>query len=120
MKKFALYFDTDKEMEWLNKMAQEGYAMVDFFAGLYTFEPCEKGEWQYQIDIGNGFFGIFFRSGCGFGGLLCGRLGFRFVRLVRLVRPAGVDLASGVESAPGIKDRKKLEALFTELKGLDL
>ena len=41
-------------------------------------------------------------------------------RLVRLVRPAGVDLASGVESAPGIKDRKKLEALFTELKGLDL
>ena len=58
MKKFALYFDKDKEMEWLNKMVQEGYAMVDFFAGLYTFEPCEKGEWQYQIDIGNGFFGV--------------------------------------------------------------
>ena len=34
------------------------------------------------------------------------------------VRPAGVDVASGVESAPGVKDRKKLEALFTELKGL--
>ncbi len=58
MKKFALYYDKDKEMAWLNKMAQDGYAMTDFFAGLYTFEPCEKGEWQYQIDIGNGFFGV--------------------------------------------------------------
>lgn len=58
MKKFALYFDKDKEIEWLNQMAQDGYAMTGFFAGVYTFEPCEKGEWQYQVDIGNGFFGV--------------------------------------------------------------
>ena len=58
MKKFVLYFDKDKETEWLNKMAQDGWAMTDFFAGVYTFEPCEKGEWQYQIDIGNGFFSV--------------------------------------------------------------
>lgn len=58
MKKFALYFDKDKEIEWLNQMALDGYAMTGFFAGVYTFEPCEKGEWQYQIDIGNGFFGV--------------------------------------------------------------
>ena len=37
--------------------------------------------------------------------------------VVAAVRPAGVDVASGVESAPGVKDRKKLEALFNELKG---
>ena len=58
MKKFVMFYDKDKEVEWLNKMAQDGYAMTDFFAGLYTFEPCEKGEWQYQIDIGNGFFNV--------------------------------------------------------------
>ena len=40
--------------------------------------------------------------------------------VVSAVRPAGVDVASGVESAPGVKDRKKLEALFTELKGSQL
>ncbi|MCR5339592.1 MAG: DUF2812 domain-containing protein [Lachnospiraceae bacterium] len=58
MTKFKLYYDKDKEIEWLNEMAAEGYAMTSFFAGFYTFEPCEKGEWQYQVDIGNGFFSV--------------------------------------------------------------
>lgn len=58
MVKFKLYYDKDKEIEWLNEMAMQGYAMSSFFAGFYTFTPCEKGEWQYQIDIGNGFFGV--------------------------------------------------------------
>ena len=47
MTRFHLYFDKDKETEWLNQMAEEGYAMDSFFAGFYTFSPCEKGEWQY-------------------------------------------------------------------------
>lgn len=58
MRVFRLYFDKDKETEWLNRMADDGYAMVSFFSGIYTFVPCEKGEWQYQIDIGNGFFNV--------------------------------------------------------------
>ncbi len=58
MKVFRLYFDKDRETEWLNRMAQDGYAMESFFAGVYTFVPCEKGEWQYQIDIGNGLFRV--------------------------------------------------------------
>ena len=40
-------------------------------------------------------------------------------RLVRMIRPAGIDLASGVESAPGIKDERKLRELFQNLKGLE-
>ena len=32
-------------------MANEGWAMKSFFAGVFTFEPCEKGEYQYQIDF---------------------------------------------------------------------
>ena len=41
------------------------------------------------------------------------------VQLVRRIRPAGIDLASGVESAPGIKDERKLRELFQNLKGLE-
>lgn len=38
MKKFRLYLDKDKETEWLNQLAKEGYALKKFFAGVYTFE----------------------------------------------------------------------------------
>ncbi len=41
------------------------------------------------------------------------------VPLVRRIRPVGIDLASGVESAPGIKDELKLRELFRNLKGLE-
>jgi phosphoribosylanthranilate isomerase len=36
---------------------------------------------------------------------------------IATVRPWGVDVASGVESAPGIKDPAKLEAFFAALRG---
>jgi phosphoribosylanthranilate isomerase len=34
---------------------------------------------------------------------------------VTRVRPFGIDVSSGVEQSPGIKDRKKLDALFEAL-----
>ena len=40
--------------------------------------------------------------------------------LARSIRPAGLDLASGVEAAPGVKDELKLRELFQNLKGLEL
>lgn len=52
MIRFRLYYDKDKETVWLNKMASEGWALKRFFAGFYKFEPCEKGEYIYQIDFG--------------------------------------------------------------------
>lgn len=51
MKKFRLYFDKDKEEKWLNEMSEQGWAMADFFAGLYTFVPCKPGEYIYQVDM---------------------------------------------------------------------
>ena len=53
MIKFRLYFDKDKEVQWLNEMANLGWSIAHFFAGFYLFEPCEKGKYLYQIDFGN-------------------------------------------------------------------
>jgi phosphoribosylanthranilate isomerase len=36
---------------------------------------------------------------------------------VRLVRPHGVDVASGVELAPGVKDPARVEAFIRAAKG---
>ena len=37
--------------------------------------------------------------------------------LISRVKPAGIDLAGGVESAPGVKDENKLRQLFQNVKG---
>lgn len=58
MKKFRLYYDKDKETAWLNEMAAQGYAMTNFFAGLYTFDECTPGKYTYQIDFGDRLFGV--------------------------------------------------------------
>lgn len=51
MRKLRFYFDKDKEEKWLNKMCQKGWAMTGFCLGVYTFEPCEPGEYIYRIDM---------------------------------------------------------------------
>lgn len=53
MIKFRLYYDKDAETVWLNEMAENGWAMKRFFAGFYSFEKCEPGQYIYQIDFGN-------------------------------------------------------------------
>jgi phosphoribosylanthranilate isomerase len=35
---------------------------------------------------------------------------------ISLVRPDGIDIASGVESEPGVKDRVKIDALFERMR----
>lgn len=51
MLKFRMYFDKDAEEIWLREMSRKGWAFKKFFLGMYTFEPCEPGEYNYQIDL---------------------------------------------------------------------
>jgi phosphoribosylanthranilate isomerase len=39
--------------------------------------------------------------------------------VIRRLRPDGVDVASGVEGSPGIKDRRKLERFFEAVRAAD-
>lgn len=56
MIRFRLYYNKDTETEWLNKMAADGWALTGFFVGFYRFEACEKGEYTYQVDLGDQLF----------------------------------------------------------------
>lgn len=51
MLKFKLYYDKDAEEVWLREMSLQGWALKKFFLGFYTFERCEAGEYNYQIDL---------------------------------------------------------------------
>jgi hypothetical protein len=47
------YYDIMENEEWLNEMAQDGHAMNDCSAGLFTdvfsFEKCEQGEYIFRV-----------------------------------------------------------------------
>lgn len=58
MVKFRWCYNTDKETEWLNRMAGQGWAMTGFWLGFYRFERCEPGEYIYQIDATEKFFDV--------------------------------------------------------------
>lgn len=51
MKKFRLYYNKDEELEWIQNLCNEGWALEKFFAGVYTFVPCEPGQYIYDIDL---------------------------------------------------------------------
>ena len=55
MKKFRLYYDTEKEIDWLNEMSDQGWKLTGFCLGVYTFEACEKGKYRYQEDMTQSF-----------------------------------------------------------------
>ena len=58
MIKFRAYYDKDKETEFLNEMSRRGYALTGFFAGFYSFDRCQPGEYIYQVDITEGMFRV--------------------------------------------------------------
>lgn len=51
MKKFKIYYDKDAETAWLNKMSDQGYQLVSFKMGMYTFEQKNPGKYYYLVDL---------------------------------------------------------------------
>jgi len=56
MTKFKTFSDMTKETEWLNQMAAEGHAFINYFAGFYTFEDCQPGKYVFKVDLADSFF----------------------------------------------------------------
>ncbi len=45
------FWNVEKEQKWINRMAQNGYALIDYCWIRYVFEPTDPGEYTYQIDL---------------------------------------------------------------------
>ena len=45
------YWNYEKEENWLNQMAETGWALCDYTWMKYTFETCKKGEYVFCIDL---------------------------------------------------------------------
>lgn len=56
MTKFKFFSDITKETEWLNQMAAEGHAFINYFLGFYTFEECTPGKYVFKTDLSDSFF----------------------------------------------------------------
>lgn len=96
------------------------YPMAPDSSELPQFDPPPTEERPALLDVGGG------GSGRSFDWSILGERapdltfiagGIRpdNVRTLLSHRPWGIDLASGVESRPGVKDARKLEALFEEV-----
>ena len=118
-----LYDASDDDVRAL---ASEGYRVYRVYrmeqdsSSLPRFEPPPNEAQPALLDVGGG------GSGRRFDWTLLGERAPRAtfiaggirpdnVRALLKHRPYGIDLASGVESAPGVKDGTKLRALFEEV-----
>lgn len=45
------YWNFEKEENWLNEMAANGLALVDYSWCRYVFESCEPGEYIYRLEL---------------------------------------------------------------------
>lgn len=51
MRKFKIFVDMDKEEQYLNKMAKNGYILKNYSSfGVYTFVKSEPKDLHYRID----------------------------------------------------------------------
>ena len=110
----------------VRSVASEGYRVYRVYhmkpdsTSLPLFEPSPTKAQPALLDVGGG------GSGRSFDWRLLGERAPRATFVAGGVRPDnvasllkhhpyGIDLASGVESAPGVKDEEKLRALFEEV-----
>ncbi|KGR74819.1 DUF2812 domain-containing protein [Ureibacillus sinduriensis] len=49
--KIRLFFDYEKEEEWVNRMAKKGWNLSSFWLVYYCFEKGEPGEFTYRNEM---------------------------------------------------------------------
>ena len=49
--KWFFVWDFDKEEQWLNEMAMNGWALCSVSFCTYTFERCEPGEYMVRLEM---------------------------------------------------------------------
>lgn len=52
--KNKVFFNYEKEEKWINEMAEEGFNLIDFSIGKYTFEQGIPGEYLYRYQYLSG------------------------------------------------------------------
>jgi phosphoribosylanthranilate isomerase len=107
----AVAVDDKFEPESLRGLAQGGGGVIM----LDAFHPALKGGTGQTIDWAKAHEVTKFARVILAGGLTPQNVG----DAIRLVRPFGVDVASGVEVAPGVKDASKLRAFFNAVREAD-
>ena len=50
MNKSKIFFDIEKETIWLNSLAKQGYRLTGKSWFTYSFKPCEKDAYIYQVE----------------------------------------------------------------------
>ena len=90
-------------------------------SALPTIEPTPSADCPAVLDVGRGGSGRAFDwslldSGAPAATLIAGGIGPDNVRELLSKSPFGIDVSSGVESAPGIKDRGRLTELFAAVQ----
>ena len=51
VRKLFWAWDFDREEDWLNDMAAQGWGLVDVGFCRYTFEACRPGEYGYRLEL---------------------------------------------------------------------
>jgi phosphoribosylanthranilate isomerase len=107
-----LHAEPSKEHERLLGEYQIIYAMKEYDPSTMPEFPCRI---LMDSSMGRGVAGVWEERE--FPYILAGGLGPDNVReAIKLARPSGVDVSSGVESAPGIKDAYKMARFIREAK----
>jgi phosphoribosylanthranilate isomerase len=95
-------------LEQISTYATDAY-LLDAFSSTTLGGTGEKFNWDLAVEAQKFGKPIFLA-----GGLTAQNV----AGAIRKVRPFGVDVSSGVESAPGIKDHKKLKAFVTAARSV--
>lgn len=117
----------DASPDDVHAVASEGFRLVRVYrmeedaTELPRFEPVPSEDRPALLDVGGGGSGRRFDwtllgDHAPHATFIAGGIRPENVRALKAYRPYGIDLASGVESAPGVKDPSRLRALFEEVR----